>query len=51
MRPMEHTPMTDEGHASPHGGLRSSFDEALSSLKEDVLGLCALVDGAVPGAG
>jgi phosphate transport system protein len=48
---MEHTPMTDELHASPHGGLRSSFDEALSSLKEDVLRLGSLVDEAVDGAG
>ncbi len=43
--------MSDEPEARPHGGLRSSFDQALTALKEDVLRLGSLVDEAVAGAG
>ncbi len=43
--------MTDDDEARPHGGLRSSFDQALTALKEDVLRLGSLVDAAVEGAG
>lgn len=45
---MEHERMTDEER--PHGGVRSSFDQALGRLKEDVLRLGAMVDDAVDGA-
>jgi phosphate transport system protein len=51
MEPMELKPMTDEQETRPHGGLRSSFDLALTALKEDVLRLGSLVDEAVAGAG
>ncbi len=43
--------MSDDSDPQPHGGLRSTFDQALSALKEDVLRLGSLVDDAVAGAG
>ena len=51
MEPMELDRMTDDSETRPHGGLRSTFDQALTALKEDVLRLGSLVDEAVAGAG